>query len=391
MLKRYKIYFIIGSASLISFTLLGLITGRVILNERAYKDLAILTEVLELVENKYVEEVDLRKLYRGALTGLMESLDPECTYLPPEQYQALIESLQEEPGDIGVQINKKSGFDYARIVRVLPNSPADKGGLQPGDWLRGIDHLSTQKLSLWSIRRELRGPIGSTVTLSILQKEERDVVRKTLKREMVAAEGVSYRVFDREIGYLRIPNFLPGVSGSVVQGLQSLQGSGMTSLLIDLRGNLLGELDELVAVADMLLDRGEITFLQMPKGMDKSYLAKEETTLYQGKLFLLVDGDTCNWGEILTAAIKDNQRGEVIGEQTFGRGSVQEIIPLGDGSALRLSIGKFLTPSRTPIEGKGITPDLPLTEEKIKEIVEREFVPGDPQLNKVLSYIAVSR
>lgn len=391
MLKRYKIYFIIGSASLISFTLLGLIVGRVILNERAYKDLAILTEVLELVENKYVEEVDLRKLYRGALTGLMESLDPECTYLPPEKYQALIQSPQEEPGDIGVQINKKSGFDYARIVRVLPNSPADKEELQPGDWLRGIDHLSTQKLSLWSIRRELRGPIGSTVTLSILKKDKRDVVRKTLQREKVALEGVSYRVFDREIGYLRIPNFLPGVSGSVAQGLQSLKGSGIASLLIDLRGNLLGELDEVVAIADMLLDQGEITFLQMPKGMDRSYPAKEGTTLYRGKLFLLVDGDTCNWGEILAVAIKDNKRGEVIGEQTFGRGSLQEIIPLEDGSALRLSVGKFLTPRKTPIEGKGVTPNLLLTEEKIKEIVEREFVPGDNQLNKVLSYIAVSR
>lgn len=391
MLKKYRIYFIIGSAFLICFTLLGLIIGRVILNEQAYKNLAILTEVLELVEKNYVEEVDLRKLYGGALTGLMESLDPECTYLLPEEYQELTQVSQEESGRIGVEVNKKSGFDYARIVRVLPNSPAEKEGLQPGDWLRGIDHLSTQKLSLWSIRRELQGSIGSTVNLSIIKKDKRDAVRITLKREKVAPEGVSYRVFDKGIGYLRMPNFLFGVSSSVAQSLQSLEGSGIASLLIDLRANTLGELDEVITIADMLLDRGEITFLKMPKGIEKSYMAKEETTLYRGKLFLLVDGDTCSWGEILAAAIKDNQRGEVIGEQTFGRGSAQDIIPLGDGSALRLSVGKFLTPQKAPIEGKGVTPNLPLTEGKIKEIVEREFVAGDPQLNKALSYIAVSQ
>ncbi len=391
MLKRYKIYFIIGSASLISFTLLGLIAGRVILNDRAYKNLAILTEVLELVEKNYVETVDLRKLYRGALTGLMESLDPECAYLSPEEYLELTQATPEEPGRVGVEINKKSGFDYARIVRVLPNSPSEKEGLQPGDWLRAIDNLSTQKLSLWSIRRKLQGPIGSTANLSITKKEQREVVRITLKREKVFPEMVSYRVFEGDIGYLRIPNFLPGVSDTVSQELQSLKGSGIASLLIDLRTNILGELNEVVATADMFLDRGEITYLKMSKGNERSYLAKEGTTLYGGKLFLLVDSDTCNWGEILAAAVKDNERGEVIGEQTFGRGSLQEIIPLEDGTALRLSVGKFLTPQRTPIDGKGLTPDLPLTDEKIKNIVEREFVPGDSQLNKALSYIAVSQ
>ncbi|TKJ33041.1 hypothetical protein CEE39_04525 [bacterium (candidate division B38) B3_B38] len=390
MLKRYKIYFIIGSVCLITFTLLGIIAGRVLLNEQTYKNLAVLTEVLELVERNYVEPVDLRKLYRGALTGLMESLDPECTYLTAEEYQAFAQSPQEEPGDIGLEVNKNSGFDYARIVRILPNSPAEREGIQPGDWLRAVDRLSTQKLSLWSIRRKLRGPIDSSVTLSITKKEKREAERITLKREKVSPERVSNRVFEGGIGYLRIPNFLPGVSGSVAQGLQSLQESGITSLLIDLRGNILGQLNEVIAIADMLLDRGEITSLKMPKGIESSYSAKVGTTLYGGKLFLLVDGDTSNWGEMLAAAIKDNKRGELIGEQTFGRGSLQKIIPLEDGSALRLSVGMFLTPGKAPIEGKGVTPDLSLTEGKIKEMVEREFVPGDPQLNKVLSYIAVS-
>jgi len=391
MLKRYRIYFIIGSASLITFTLLGLIAGRVILNDRAYKNLAILTEALELVEKNYVEVVDLGKLYRGALTGLMESLDPECAYLSPEEYRELTQATPEEPGRVGLEINKKSGFDYARIVRVLPNSPSEKEGLQPGDWLRAIDHLSTHKLSLWSIKRKLQGPIGSTINLSITKKGKREVVRITLKREKVSPERVSYRVFEGNIGYLRIPNFLPGVSDTVAQGLQSLKGNEIASLLIDLRTNILGELDEVVATADMFLDGGEITFLKMSKGNEKSYLAKEGTTLYGEKLFLLVDSDTCNWGEILAAAIKDNERGEIIGEQTFGRSSLQEIIPLGDGTALRLSVGKFLTPHRTPIEGKGLTPDLPFTDGKIKNIMERKFVPGDPKLNKALSYIAVSQ
>ncbi|MFB0519197.1 MAG: S41 family peptidase [Acidobacteriota bacterium] len=388
MLKKYKIYFITASVCLITFTLLGMIAGRVLLNEQTYKNLAILTEVLELVEKNYVEPVDLPKLYRGALTGLMESLDPECTYLTPEEYQAFTRSPEEESGDIGVEINKKSGFDYARIVRVLPNSPAVREGLQPGDWVRAVDRLSTQKLSLWSIRRKLRGPIDSSVILSITRKEKREAERVTLKREKVSPERVSYRIFEEGIGYFRIPNFLPGVSGSVAQELQSLQESGVDSLLIDLRGNIRGQLDEVIAIADMLLDRGEITSLKMPGGIERSYPAKEETTLYRGKLFLLLNNDTCNWGEILAAAIKDNKRGELIGEKTFGRGSLQQIIPLEDGSALRLSVGMFLTPEKAPIEGKGVTPHLSLTEGKIKEIAERRFVPDDPQLNKVLSYIA---
>ncbi len=391
MLKKYKIYFIIASVCLITFTLLGMIAGRVLLNEQTYKNLAILTEVLELVEKNYVEPVDLRKLYRGALNGLMESLDPECTYLTPEEYQTLLSSPEEEPGDIGVEINKKSGFDYARIIRVLPNSPAERKGLQPGDWLRAVERLSTQKLSLWSIRRKLRGPIDSSVTLSITKKEKREVEKVTLKREKVSPEGVSYRVFDGEIGYLRIPNFLPGVSGSVAQRLKSLQEGDIASLLIDLRADIRGELDEVITTADMLLDKGEITSLKMLKGIERSYPAEEGTTLYRGKLFMLVDGNTCNWGEILAAAIKDNKRGELIGEKTFGRGSLQEIIPLEDGSALRLSVGMFLTPEKAPIEGKGVTPDLSLTKGKIKKIAERKFVPDDPQLNKVLSYIAAGQ
>ena len=178
------------------------------------------------------------------------------------------------------------------------------------------------------------------------------------------------------------------MSGSVAQGLRSLQESGIASLLIDLRGNIRGQLDEVIAIADMLLDRGEITSLKMPGGIERSYTAKEETILYREKLFLLLNNDTCNWGEILAAAIKDNKRGELIGEKTFGRGSLQQIIPLEDGSALRLSVGMFLTPEKAPIEGKGVTPDLSLTEGKIKEIAERRFVPDDSQLNKVLSYIA---
>jgi carboxyl-terminal processing protease len=357
MSNKIKAAILVPSAAVLIFMVVGGMDGvRASSNDGAYRQLQVYSEVLSRVRSEYVEEPNIPAVTDGALHGLLESLDPNSSYLSAAQYKEYKAHQGEGKADIGAAISKR--FGYASVVSVIPGGPADKAGLQDTDILESIEGRSTREMSLAEVRNLLSGAPGSNVTVAVVRARRAEPEKVTITREAVAIPPVSDKMLADGIGDIRVDAFTKGKSQEIATKVKALQKDGAKKLILDLRNCAEGEESEGIATANLFLNHGTITYLQGQKYPRQSFTADPSKAITTLPLVVLVNKGTAGPAEVVAAAILENARGDVVGDKTFGDGSVQKVIEMPDGSALILSVAKYYTPAGKAIQDSAITPNV---------------------------------
>lgn len=354
---KIKAAILVCSAAVLMFMVVGGLNGvRASSNEGAYRQLQVYSEVLSRVRSEYVEEPNIPAVTDGALHGLLESLDPNSSYLSPAEYKDYKSHKTEARGDIGAAISKR--FGYAAVVSVIPGGPADKAGLQATDILEAIEGKSSREMSLAEIRNMISGQPGSNVTVEVVRSRRAEPQKMVITRDIVNIPQVTDKVMEDGIGYIQVDAFTKGKSQEIAGKLKALQKAGAKKLILDLRNCALGEEAEGIATANLFLNHGTITYLQGQKYPREAFNADPAKDITSLPVAVLVNKGTAGPAEVVAAAVLENARGDVVGDKTFGDGSVQKTIEMADGSALILSVAKYYTPSGKAIQDTAITPNI---------------------------------
>jgi carboxyl-terminal processing protease len=398
MSKKLKTTILLASAGVLLFSLAGGIRGVRASNDGAYRQLEVYSEVLSRVRSEYVEEPNLPAVTDGALHGLLESLDSNSSYLNPEQYKEYKAHKGSAKGEIGAAVSKR--FGYASIVSVLPGGPADKAGLEDTDILEAIEGKSTREMSLAEIHSLLSGEPGSNLNLSVVRARRAEPQKVVITRAVVTIPPAQEKILEEGIGDVRVDALTRGKSQEIAANIKALQKSGMKKLILDLRNCAEGEESEGVATANLLLNHGTITYLQGQKYPREAFNADPSKAITSVPLVVLVNKGTAGAAEVVAAAVLENGRGDVVGDKTFGDGSVQKLIELDDGSALILSIAKYYSPQGKAIQDAAVTPnvlvadtseDVPVPDEDENAVpaeIEKKPPPEhDEQLQKAIQVL----
>lgn len=356
MSNRFKALILSVSLVVVLFMVAGGLVVRASDNDGAYRQLGVYSEVLSRIRSEYVEEPNIPRVTDGALHGLLESLDANSSYLNPDQYKEYKEHKHEGKADIGAAISKR--FGYAAVIAVVPGGPADKAGIEGSDIIESIEGQSSRDMSLAEIRDKLSGTPGSNVQISIVRARRAEPQKMTLTREVVAYPPVTDKMLEEQIGYLKADILNKGKSQELASKIKALQRQGAKKLILDLRDCADGEEAEGVAVANLFLNHGTIAYLQGQKYPRQTFNADPSKAVTNLPLVVMVNRGTAGPAEIVAGAIMENGRGDLVGDKTFGVGSVQKLIEIPDGSALILSVAKYYTPSGKAIQDTAITPNV---------------------------------
>lgn len=354
---KIKAAILVSSFAVLLFVVVGSLGGvHASSNDGAYRQLQVYSEVLSRVRSEYVEEPNIPKVTDGALHGLLESLDANSSYLTPEAYKMLKSHKVEGRGDIGATISKRYG--YADVVSVLPGSPAEKAGIEETDIFEAIEGKSTRDLSLAEIRDMLTGPVGSQVEVSVVRAQRAEPQKVQITRAIVNLPPVTDKIMEDGIGYIKVETMTKGKTQEVASKIKSLEKAGAKKLILDLRDDSDGEESEGISMANLFLNHGTITYLQGQKYPRQAFNADPSKAVTQLPLAVLVNRGTAGGAEIVAAAILENARGDVVGDKTFGDGTVQKTIDLPDGGALILSVAKYYSPGGKAIQDAAVTPNV---------------------------------
>lgn len=334
-------------------------------SKEPYRPLSVLSEVLARIQSDYVEDANFGRVTQGALHGLIESLDPYSSYLSAEEYQNY-QKRDQGKGSLGMVVSKRFGF--VSIVTTLPNGPADRAGLQASDVIESIGGKSSREMSIAEVNGRLAGEPGSMITLAVVRERAGEPKPFELRREVVAFPDATGKIVAPGIGYLRVEALPSGETQKIGARIAELRRNGAAKFILDLRDNASGEMEEGVATANLFLRRGLIGYLSGQQHPRENFLADASKAVADEPVAVLVNNATGGAAELVASAILDSHRGDVVGERTFGIGSVQKIIALDDGSALLLSVAKYYSPSGKQIQETGVTPNIVVE-------VERELVP----------------
>lgn len=325
----------------------------------AMNALRLFTRALAIVEMQYVEEVNVKDLVYGAIGGMVSSLDPHSGFLTPDQFKMLTDDTRGEFGGLGIEISTKDG--YVAVVSPIDDTPAARAGLQAGDLIVKIEGKLTKGMGLDAAVDMLRGKPGTTITITIWRDGLDKPFDVTLERAIIKVVSVRQKTLEPGIGYVRISKF----SGETTDGLHKAiaelkaQPGGLKGLVLDLRNNPGGLLDEAVKVSDEFLDKGLVVYTAgRVQTQNMTFSSKPGGDYLDGPMVVLVNGASASASEIVAGALKDRARALVLGTRTFGKASVQTIMPIDDGVALRLTTAKYFTPNGTDIQAKGIEPML---------------------------------
>ncbi|NMC62617.1 MAG: S41 family peptidase, partial [SAR324 cluster bacterium] len=352
-------------ASLLIITLLGRALPDVVAREKndssLFDELKLFTDVLAIVQRDYVQQVDPKKLVEGAIKGMLSNLDPHSGYLDPEFYKELQVQTTGEFGGLGIEITIREGMLI--VVAPMAGSPAELAGVKPGDLIIKIDDKFTRDLTLVDAVRKLRGPKGTTVTIAVQRQGSKGLLEYTIKRDNIVVESVFKRVLDGDYGYVRLTQFMEKTGDDLKKALKFLKeqtSSGdLKGLILDLRNNPGGLLNQAVSVSDLFLKEGIIVYTDgRIESQKQKYYAHERGTEPDYPIVAIVNGGSASAAEIVAAALKDHGRAVIVGTQTFGKGSVQTVIPLKNGGALTLTTQLYYTKSGESIQLEGVKPDV---------------------------------
>jgi carboxyl-terminal processing protease len=327
-------------------------------DELPVAEIQAFAEVFERIKRAYVEEVEDADLLRNAMRGMLSELDPHSAYLDSEEFESLRESTQGEFGGVGIEVGMEDG--QLTVITPIDDTPASRAGLQSRDKILRIDDTPTDRLSLQEAVNLMRGDPGTEIRLTILRQGENAPREVTLTREIIRTESVKSELLEAGYGYLRVSQFQTRTGEQVGSAIRRLERDGaLKGLVLDLRNNPGGVLQASVDVADAFLDSGLIVYTEgrLPDS-EMRFSAGRETAAPDVPLVVLINGGSASAAEIVAGALQDQRRGVVMGTQSFGKGSVQQIMPLGNGEGLKLTTALYFTPDGRSIQAQGIAPDV---------------------------------
>src|SRR5436305_5198892 len=351
-MSKKKVVFLILSVAMLLSLLAGALFGQAAQKNNPYRYLSIFTEVFDLVRNNYVEQVPPDQLMDGAFSGVTDAIDEFSYYVPPAQMAAYKNFSDVEDNGVGLIVTKR--FGYAFVIAAVPGSPAAKSGIERGDFIEKIDGQPTQKMAVWQVRNLLHAT--KPVHLQVLRGGQTKRDEFTLQQASFHPLPLTTAQYGG-VSYVKIPYFEKGTAAQLATSLENIRKSGNRKLIIDLRGNAGGDVDEAITSADELLTSGMITSVEGKKVDAKTWQA-DRNTAYDGDLEVLTDGSTASGAEIFAAAIHGNQRGKVVGVTTYGKSIVQRFIPLASGGGVYMTVAHYTTPDMKPIKAGGIRPDV---------------------------------
>ncbi len=345
-----------------------------------FSQVQLFADALTLISTDYVEPVKLKDLIHGAIRGMMETLDDYSQFLDPADFQEMTEETKGEFGGIGIEIGIRDGI--LTVIAPIDDTPASKAGMEAGDRIVKINDKVTRDMTLDDAVKELRGDSGTKITLTVIREGEDQILTFNLKRAIIKLKSIKEaRIVGGDVGYIKLVEFQERTAKDLRRAIKELRGSDAVSLIIDLRNNPGGLLDASVEVADQFLEQGELIVYTEGRDPKKrmEFRAKKKPEFEDMDLVLIVNKGSASASEILAGALKDNKRALVVGETTFGKGSVQTVIPLSDRSALRLTTAAYFTPSGANLMDKGVEPDIVVKKRKIKpaESANKEDIEKD--------------
>lgn len=341
------------------------------LTNSIYEELKLFSEVIGVIQKEYVEEKKPKELIQGAIKGMLETLDPHSAFMTPAMYKEMQEETKGRFEGLGIEITLKEGI--LTVVAPIEDTPAFRAGILPGDQILMIDGESTKNLTLMESVKRLRGPKGTKVTITIMREGFTKPKEITLTRDIIPIRSVRHELMEKSYGYIRISQFQEKTDQEFEKAIKLLEEESkgnLKGLILDLRNNPGGLLDQAVKIADRFIESGIIVSIEGRREEQKmKFQAHSYGTIPPYPLVVLINGGSASGSEIVAGAIQDHGCGILLGTQTFGKGSVQTIFPLKDGSGLRLTTARYYTPSGRSIQAKGITPDIIVRQQTEEEKV----------------------
>ncbi|MBI4637773.1 MAG: S41 family peptidase [Candidatus Rokubacteria bacterium] len=391
--------FVIGSLLVVlTLSLGGSVSSKGADSSATYEQLRLFTEVLSIVQNQYVDEVPPKELIYSAIKGTLRGLDPHSAFLDPDSYREMQVETSGSFGGLGIEITLKD--DVLTVVAPIEGTPAYRAGLQPGDRIVKIDGLVTKDMQLPDAVKRMRGKPGSKVMISVVREGWTEPKDFEIVREQIRVHSVRSHDFGTGIAYVKLRQFQEQTPQDLAAALEKFSKSGMKALILDLRNNPGGLLTAAVEVTEEFIDDGKLVVYTegRVRNQNMRFSAHAKKSYAALPMVVLVNQGSASASEIVAGALQDWGRAIVVGTQTFGKGSVQTIIPLSDGSGLRLTTAKYFTPKGRSIHGKGITPDIVVEVPKDVAVKERqpnadpaEELKRDVQVQRALDVIKAMR
>lgn len=369
-ITRYTLILLLGV-----FIGAGITLERAVLAERdnsgsgalPLEELRAFTEVYSKIKSDYVEDVDDKKLLEDAITGMLAGLDPHSSYLDPQGFKEVRIGTEGQFGGLGIEVTMENGF--VKVVSPIEDTPAARAGLKPGDLIVRLDDTAVKGLTLSEAVKRMRGKPGSVITLTVVREGEAKPLKIDITRAIIKIQSVKSRILEPGYGYLRITQFQANTAQNLKTALRKLEKENkdkLKGLILDLRNNPGGVLNAAVAVSDVFLNDGLIVYTEGRVSDSKlKFSATSSEALKEAPLVVLVNGGSASASEIVAGALKDHGRAIIMGTKTFGKGSVQTIMPMSNGAALKLTTARYYTPSGKSIQATGIEPDIITEDAKV--------------------------
>ena len=349
-----------------------------------YKKIDLFGEVLEKINRDYVDEVDQSKSMDSAINGLLQSLDPYSAYMSPEIFNEMQTETSGEFGGLGIEVSMESGV--VKVISPIDDTPASKAGIKAGDYIVKIDDIQVQGKSLSEAVDLMRGPVGSGIELTIRRRGEKKALNFNIVREIIEIQSVKSDLLEKNIGYIRLTSFNENSGDQIKKKINELENKDkVKAYILDLRNNPGGLLSQAIRISDFFLDNGEIVSTKSRKASENRKWFAKKGDLTNGKaLIVMINYGSASASEIVAGALKDHKRAILLGENSFGKGSVQSVIPLKNSGAIRLTVAKYYLPSGKSISEVGVSPDIEVSEESDDFQIKTET---DNQLNYALKLI----
>ena len=347
-----------------------------------YKKIDLFSEVLEKIQNEYVDEINQADVMDSAINGVLQSLDPYSSYMNPEIFDEMQTETSGKFGGLGIEVSMESGV--VKVISPIDDTPASKAGIKSGDFIVKINDEQVQGKTLMEAVNLMRGEVGTPIKLTVRRKGEKKAIIFNITRQVIEIKSVVSKVIDKEVGYLRLRAFNENSDVQLKKQISKLEKENkLTGYILDLRNNPGGLLSQAVKISDFFLHDGEIVSTKGRKSREnRKFFAKKGDRIDGKPLVVLINNGSASASEIVAGALQDQKRAILIGEATYGKGSVQSIIPLKNNGAIRLTISKYYLPSGRSISEVGITPDIKVSEEGDKFVINSET---DNQLNYAIN------
>ena len=328
-----------------------------------YQKIDLFGEVLEKINKEYVDEINQSESMDSAINGLLQSLDPYSAYMSPEIFNEMQTETSGEFGGLGIEVGMESGV--VKVISPIDDTPASRAGIKAGDYIVKIDNIQVQGKSLSEAVDLMRGPVGSGIELTIRRRGEKKALTFKIIREVIQIQSVKSELLEKDIGYIRLTSFNENSGKQVEKNINDLEkNNNIKSYILDLRNNPGGLLSQAIKISDFFLDNGEIVSTKSRKASENRKWFANEGDLTKGKtLIVLINYGSASASEIVAGALKDHKRAILLGENSYGKGSVQSIIPLKNNGAIRLTVAKYYLPSGKSISEVGVSPDIEIDEE----------------------------